>query len=89
MYTTRLTPPKPFRTQVTARGKGLQLAGTSKPITVTRVTQGLRGAPGSSGEAQISTDPENQLTQGSDQKLFVPHAQAVADPLAYYILASN
>lgn len=41
------------------------------------------------GEAHISSDAENQLTQGSDSKLFVPRAQAVADPLAYYILASN
>lgn len=72
MYTTRLTPPAPYRTLVTARGKGLQLAGASKPVTVTRVTQGLRGAPGSSGQAQISADPGNRLTQGSDQRLYVP-----------------
>ena len=37
-----------------------------------KMTQGLRGAPGSSGEAQISNDAGNQLTQGSDQKLLVP-----------------
>lgn len=72
MYTTRLIPPKPFRTAVTARGKGLQLAGASKPITVTRVTTGLTGAPGTSGQAQISADAGNQLVQGTDQKLLVP-----------------
>lgn len=89
MFTTRITPPKPFRTLVTARGQHLQLVGASKPITVTRVTTGLTGKPGSTGEAQISADAGNQLTQGSDQKLFVPPEQSVADPLAYYILASN
>lgn len=72
MFTTRITPPKPFRTLVTARGKGLQLGSASKPITVTRVTQGLTGRPGTTGEAQISADAGNQLTQGSDQKLLVP-----------------
>ena len=54
MYTTRLTPPAPYRTVVTARGKGLQLAGASRPVTVTRVTQGLRGEPGSSAAAPAS-----------------------------------
>ena len=72
MFTTRITPPKPYQTRVTARGKGLQLGGTSKPIAVTRVTQGLTGRPGNTGNAQISTDADNQLTQGSDQKLYVP-----------------
>ena len=71
MYTTRLTPPKPFRTLVTAVGRSLQLGGSSQPITVTRITQGLRGTPGYAGEAQISSDPGNLLIQGSDQKLFV------------------
>lgn len=43
--------------------------------------------PSGSGAAQISTDADNQLTLGTDQGLFVPRAQAAADPLAYYILA--
>lgn len=77
MYTTRITAPTAYRVS----------GGAAGPITLTRVTTGLTGAPGSSGQAQISADADNQLTQGSDQRLYVPHAQAVADPLAYYILA--
>lgn len=85
----RFTGPKPLRALISAQGRSLQLGVAARPIAVVKVTQGLTGRPGTSGEAQISADPDNQLTQGSDQKLFVPHAQAVADPLAYYILASN
>lgn len=37
--------------------------------------------------AAISTDPDNRLTTGSDDGLFVP--ELAADPLAYYILAKT
>jgi len=77
MYTTRITAPTAYRVSGSPVG----------PITLTRVTTGLTGAPGSSGAAQISADADNQLTQGSDQRLYVPRAQAAADPIAYYILA--
>ncbi len=75
MPTIRITPPKAPRLQVTVRGRGLQLGGQSKPVAVLRVGQGLRGVPGSSGIAQISADAGNQLTQGSDQRLYVPATQ--------------
>lgn len=85
----RITGPKPLRALISVPSKSLQLGVAARPIAVMKMTQGLRGVPGSSGEAQISTDAGNQLTQGSDQRLYVPRAEAVADPLAYYILASN
>jgi hypothetical protein len=47
-----------------------------------------RGPKGDSGAvASISTDPDNRLTTGSDDGLFVP--ELAADPLAYYILAKT
>ena len=75
MSTVRITPPPTLRLRLSARGRGLQPLGQSRPVAVVRVTQGLTGAPGSSGQAQISADPGNTLTQGSDQRLFVPAPQ--------------
>ena len=46
-----------------------------------------KGAKGDSGVVAISTDPDNRLTTGSDDGLFVP--ELAADPLAYYILAKT
>jgi hypothetical protein len=74
MTTLRITPPRALSLRVSSRGKGLQLGGASRPLAVLRVTTGLTGAPGSSGQAQISADAGNALTQGSDQRLFVPSA---------------
>lgn len=46
----------------------------------------LRGAPGASAEkAQISTDADNRLKLGSDEKLYVADT-FIPDPLAYYLL---
>lgn len=46
----------------------------------------LRGAPGASAEkAEISTDADNRLKLGSDQKLYVADT-FIPDPLAYYLL---
>lgn len=50
--------------------------------TLTTINTGLLGPP---GEVAISTDPDNRLTTGSDDGLYVP--ELVVDPLAYYILA--
>lgn len=87
--TTVFTQAHRFRTVVSARGNTVDVTPGRRSIAVMLVTTGLTGKPGTTGEAQISTDAGNQLTQGSDQRLFVHRAEAVADPLAYYILASN
>ena len=68
----RFTGPKPLHVLISAQGRSLQLGVTARPIAVVKVTQGLTGAPGTSGQAQISTDAGNQLMQGTDQKLLVP-----------------
>lgn len=68
----RIIGPKRVHALITSQGKSLQLGAAARPIAVLKMTQGLTGAPGSSGQAQISTDPDNQLTQGTDQKLLVP-----------------
>jgi hypothetical protein len=70
--TTRITPMRAYTTRVSAKGRAFELGAVSRAIAVTQVTTGLTGAPGSQGIAQISTDPGNQLTQGSDNRLFVP-----------------
>lgn len=76
-------------TRVTPRGTSVALqASPLAAITVTQCTTGLTGRSGT-GTALISADADNQLTEGSDQRLFVPPAQSAGDPLAYYILASN
>lgn len=67
-----------FRTVVTARGRSLEVTPARAEISVMQVSTGLTGAPGSSGQAQISTDDGNQLSQGSDQKLFVAASFTVA-----------
>lgn len=58
--------------------------GNAAPIGVlTTINTGLVGPPGPG--ASISADPDNRLTTGSDNGLYVP--EIVIDPLAYYILA--
>ena len=47
----------------------------------------IRGIAANPTLAVISTDPDNRLTTGSDDGLFVP--ELAADPLAYYILAKT
>lgn len=64
--------PLTMRTEVRSEGRTLTLGQVARPIAVTLVSTGLTGAPGSQGIAQISTDPGNALTQGSDQRLYVP-----------------
>jgi len=65
-----------------------------QPHTTTLVQAGMglqgppgpQGAPGA-GAAAISTDPDNRLTTGTDNALFVP--EILIDPLAYYILSRS
>jgi len=47
-----------------------------------------KNAPGSGDAPLISEDPDNRLTQGSDNGLFV-RDDLTPDPLAYYILAKG
>ena len=56
-----------------------------QPNTIEIVEKGPKGDSGSATELPISTDPDNRLTTGSDNGLYVP--ELVVDPLAYYILA--
>lgn len=49
---------------------------------------GLRGEPALQGSGNISADPGNALTEGSDAGLYVPD-DIPSDPLAYYILARS
>jgi hypothetical protein len=51
------------------------------------VTAGEQGPPGV-GAAEISADPSNRITFGSDLKLYVSD-DLIPDPLAYYILAKG
>lgn len=46
-------------------------------ISVTQVTQGLTGPSGSSAQAQISSDPNNAIVPGTDNKIFAPESFAV------------
>ena len=60
--------------------------------TLLQVGAGLQGPPGppgapGAGAAAISTDPDNRLTTGTDNALFVP--EITIDPLAYYILSRS
>lgn len=48
---------------------------------------GAQGPAGASG-ADISADPDNRLTTGTDGGLYV-HDNLTPDPLAYYILARS
>ncbi|WP_268797507.1 hypothetical protein [Pseudomonas huanghezhanensis] len=51
------------------------------------ITAGEQGPPGINA-ADISSDPNNRLTFGSDQKLYVSDDLS-PDPLNYYILAKG
>lgn len=54
------------------------------PAVVALSEPGPRGA----GAAEVSSDPDNRLTVGSDGGLFVRDT-FIPDPLAYYILAKE
>jgi hypothetical protein len=59
-------------------------------IVVEVVQQGPAGPAGPSGTlgaVDLSADPNNRLTIGSDGKIFT--ADLLMDPLAYYILSRN
>ncbi len=63
-----------------------------QPTVVKISVPGLQGPPGppgppGAGAAAISTDPDNRLTTGTDNALFVP--EITIDPLAYYILSRS
>lgn len=65
----------------------------AETVVVTSGEQGPPGPPGKNapgaGDAPlISEDPDNRLTQGSDNGLFV-RDDLIPDPLAYYILAKG
>lgn len=65
-------------------------AATEFIEVVSQGPQGPTGPPGpiglsGDGSAAISTDPDNRLTSGTDNGLFVP--EITADPVAYYILS--
>lgn len=47
-----------------------------------------KSAPGAGDAPLISEDPDNRLTQGSDNGLYV-RDDLTPDPLAYYILAKG
>jgi len=65
------------------------LLNAGQPTTLVQVGSGVQGPPGppGAGAAAISTDPDNRLTTGSDNALFVP--EILIDPLAYYILSRS
>ncbi|MBK3870973.1 hypothetical protein [Stutzerimonas frequens] len=65
----------------------------AETVVVTAGEQGPPGPPGKdapgAGDAPlISEDPDNRLTQGSDNGLYV-RDDLTPDPLAYYILAKG
>jgi hypothetical protein len=65
----------------------------AETVVVTAGEQGPPGPPGKNapgaGDAPlISEDPDNRLTQGSDDGLYV-RDDLIPDPLAYYILAKG
>ena len=66
----------------------------SLPVLIeTPIAQGPPGPPGKDGPGSedapiISADPDNRLTQGSDNGLYVSNTLN-PDPLAYYILAKG
>lgn len=65
----------------------------SETVVVMAGEQGPPGPPGKdapgAGDAPlISEDPDNRLTQGSDNGLYV-RDDLTPDPLAYYILAKG
>lgn len=67
-----------------------------RPVAAVVVAPGTQGPPGPPGPAApgsgdaplISEDPNNRLTQGSDDGLFV-NDDLIPDPLAFYILAKG
>ena len=70
-----LTPPAAINTRVEAEKQVLYVSPSARAIVVSMVTVGLTGAPGSQGIAQISADAENQLTVGTDNRLYVEPPQ--------------
>lgn len=65
----------------------IEIEAADHPLVVELGIPGPPGPPGPPGDiGNISTDPGNALTAGSDQGLYVPD-DIPTDPLAYYILA--
>lgn len=67
-----ITVQQTLQTRVELEEGAVTLGRIDRPVALSLVNTGLTGAPGSSGQAQISADAGNALTQGSDQRLFVP-----------------
>lgn len=71
----------------------ISLEPDAETLVVTVGEQGPPGppganAPGSDGSPIISADPDNRITQGTDNGLYV-RDDLTPDPLAYYILAKG
>lgn len=60
---------------VSPRDPSLSVSSRTQRIVVTTVSVGLTGAPASAGQAQISTDPDNALSVGGDNRLYVSPPQ--------------
>ena len=64
-----------------AMGAGLGLnaaASAAMALALVPALTGQAGQDSAAGQAQISADPDNQLTRGTDDKLFVPPPQQLA-----------
>lgn len=70
--TTRLRQTGALATTLTTRQQRLRLGAFRRDISVTQVTTGLTGA---TGGVQISADPDNALTVGTDGGLYAPYPQ--------------
>lgn len=84
MILTQIVAVQPSPSSLASTAGLLTEIGSASAIGVlTTINTGLVGPPGP--VAPISADPDNRLTTGSDDGLYVP--EIVIDPLAYYILA--
>jgi hypothetical protein len=84
-YTLDVTFAGPTVTRYFTGAVGGQTCGARADSVI--VTLGEQGPPGI-GAAEISSDPNNRITFGSDLKLYVAD-NLTPDPLAYYILAKG
>lgn len=75
-------------TRVVAEKRGVVVV--REPVRQVVAVGAMRGPAGRAGVggADISADPGNAITTGTDDGLFAPDDIA-SDPLAYYILAKN
>jgi hypothetical protein len=84
-YTLDITFAGPTVTRYFAGAVGSQTCSARADSVI--VTLGEQGPPGI-GAAEISADPNNRITFGTDLKLYVAD-DLIPDPLAYYILAKG